>query len=114
MPGPLRFNRDLSVASTPGTGLQYDKSKLAADPNSANFRKLSDAMARVEKEARRNEEEKAEREAAERAAKEARARRIATLNNLMADPEKQVSMAFRWSDIFVGTRRGKRRDRSAE
>jgi len=89
-PSPLRFNRDLSVASTPGAGLQYDKSKLAKDPNSANFRKLSDAMARVEKEAKRNEMEKQESEEAERKKKEARERRIATLNTVLQDPDKSV------------------------
>lgn len=81
------------MGSTPGPGLSYDKTKLSKDPNSANFRKLSDAMARVEKEAKRNEEEKREREEAERKAKEARERRVATLNNLLVTPDKEVGGA---------------------
>lgn len=87
----------IRAQSTHG-GLQYNKDNVTKDPNASNYRKLSDAMVRAEKEAKRNEEERKEREAAEQAARDARDRKVAKLNNLMLTPGQAVgkSTDFMW------------------
>lgn len=77
---------------------------MAGDINSGNYRKLSDAMIRAEKEAKRNEEEKKQREMAEELARQARAKKVAKLNSVMSTPKQTVGSAdeFSWDGGVQG------------
>lgn len=104
MPAPRAMGRGLPIrmAEEGGSkhgGLVYDREKaLSGDANAGNFRKLSDAMVRAEKEAKRNEEERRQREMAEELARQARAKKVAKLNEVMSTPKQAVGSAdeFSW------------------
>ncbi|KAM3576841.1 hypothetical protein VYU27_001207 [Nannochloropsis oceanica] len=111
VPAPCAPGRRLPVCMAEGEapskhgGLTYNKEKaMAGDINSGNYRKLSDAMIRAEKEAKRNEEEKKQREMAEELARQARAKKVAKLNSVMSTPKQTVGSAdeFSWDGGVQG------------